>query len=210
MTAIVTDTPSPAKACARKNSRSCSSGAAAPASACSRRAPPRCATKPIPSAWCCRRSRSTTSATRSPRPPSASNQNPAAVSLAPRSRPGSARTKSKPPSAASARKQRQSIRPTQTLRSIKLYHRQVYAYAYHRSKLTLLRRNPQHQRFEALATFLENIPSTCPHELFRGDDDPKARASQARLHFADPTASSSIAKRTQRRNCRPHHSRRGF
>ena len=75
--------------------------------------------------------------------------------------------------------------PTQTLRSIKLYHRQVYAYAYHRSKLTLLRRNPQHQRFEALATFLENIPSACPHELFRREDDPKARASQAQPAFAD-------------------------
>ena len=76
--------------------------------------------------------------------------------------------------------------PGQTIRSIKLYHRQVYAYAYHRSKLTLLRCNPQHRRFEALATFLENIPSTCPHELFRREDDPKARASQARPAFADP------------------------
>jgi len=70
-------------------------------------------------------------------------------------------------------------------RSIKLYHRQVYAYAYHRSKLTLLRCNPQHRRFEALATFLENIPSTCPHDLFRREDDPKARASQARPAFAN-------------------------
>ena len=75
--------------------------------------------------------------------------------------------------------------PAQTIRSIKLYHRQVYAFAYHRSKLTLLRRNPQHQRFEALASFLENIPSTCPHELFRREDDPKARASQAQPAFAD-------------------------
>ncbi len=75
--------------------------------------------------------------------------------------------------------------PTQTIRSIKLYHRQVYAFAYHRSKLTLLRRNPQHQRFEALASFLENVPSACPHELFRSDDDPKARASQAQPAFAD-------------------------
>ena len=75
--------------------------------------------------------------------------------------------------------------PEQTIRSIKLYHRQVYAYAYHRSKLALLRRNPQHQRFEALACFLETIPSSCPHQLFRRDDDPKARASQARPAFAD-------------------------
>ena len=75
--------------------------------------------------------------------------------------------------------------PEQAIRSIKLYHRQVYAYAYHRSKLALLRRNPQHQRFEALACFLETIPSSCPHELFRREDDPKARASQARPAFAD-------------------------
>src|SRR5271165_2329718 len=75
--------------------------------------------------------------------------------------------------------------PEQTIHSIKLYHRQVYACAYHRSKLALLRRNPQHQRFEALACFLENIPSSCPHALFRRDDDPKARASQARPAFAD-------------------------
>ena len=76
--------------------------------------------------------------------------------------------------------------PAQTIRSIKLYHRQIYAYAYHRSKLTLMRCNPQHRRFEALATFLENVPATCPHELFRREDDPKARASQARPAFADP------------------------
>ena len=76
--------------------------------------------------------------------------------------------------------------PAQTIRSIKLYHRQVYAYAYHRSKLALMRCNPQHRRFEALATFLENVPATCPHDLFRREDHPKARASQARPAFADP------------------------
>ena len=75
--------------------------------------------------------------------------------------------------------------PEQTIRSIKLYHRQIYAYAYHRSKLTLLRCNPQHRRFEPLATFLESIPATCPHDLFRREDDPKARASQAQPAFAD-------------------------
>ena len=50
-----------------------------------------------------------------------------------------------------------------------------------------MRCNPQHRRFEALATFLESIPATCPHELFRREDDPKARASQARPAFADPS-----------------------
>src|SRR5208337_929639 len=87
--------------------------------------------------------------------------------------------------------------PAQTIRSIKLYHRQVYAFAYHRSKLTLLRRNPQHQRFEALASFLETVPSSRPHELFRRDDDPKARASQAHPAFADINR-LTIAKRTPR------------
>ena len=82
----------------------------------------------------------------------------------------------------------------QTIRTIKLYHRQVYGYAYHRPKLTLLRDgllDSKHKdsdqssaRFAALADFLENIPSTCPHELFR-DEDMQARASQAAPDFAD-------------------------
>jgi hypothetical protein len=32
---------------------------------------------------------------------------------------------------------------------------------------------------------LESIPTTCPHDLFRRDDDPKARASQATPAWAD-------------------------
>src|SRR5262249_47287926 len=35
------------------------------------------------------------------------------------------------------------------------------------------------------ADFLESIPTTCPHDLFRREDDPKARASQAHRAFAD-------------------------
>ena len=70
--------------------------------------------------------------------------------------------------------------PEQTIRSIKLYHRQIYAYAYHRSKLALLRRNPQHQRFEALASFLENIPSTLPARAL----PPRGRSESPRLASA--------------------------
>ncbi|MFA5892195.1 MAG: hypothetical protein WDA27_14810 [Actinomycetota bacterium] len=83
----------------------------------------------------------------------------------------------------------------QTIRSIKLYHRQIYAYAYHRPKLEFVRagtlddkreNSPESTvRFTSLANFLENIPSICPHDLFRRDDDPKARASQAHPEFAD-------------------------
>jgi transposase-like protein len=66
------------------------------------------------------------------------------------------------------------LKPAQTIRSIKLYHRQVYSFAYHRPKLALLRENPQHNRFAPLADFLEQIPTICPHDLF-GDS---SRASQ--------------------------------
>jgi transposase-like protein len=81
----------------------------------------------------------------------------------------------------------------QTIRSIKLYHRQVYSYAYHRPKLDLLRRGALDDkrrgdtRFANVADFLESIPSICPHELFTRENDPKARASQARPEFADPS-----------------------
>jgi transposase-like protein len=85
----------------------------------------------------------------------------------------------------------------QTIRSIKLYHRQVYAYAYHRPKLDFLRAGildnkraasaASTARFAPLADFLESIPTVCPHGLFTRDEDPKARASQARPAFADPS-----------------------
>jgi transposase-like protein len=81
----------------------------------------------------------------------------------------------------------------QTIRSIKLYHRQVYGFAYHRPKLDSVRagtlddkRNGD-TRFSALADFLEAIPTTCPHDLFRRENDPKARASQAKPTWADPS-----------------------
>jgi hypothetical protein len=43
-----------------------------------------------------------------------------------------------------------------------------------------------HQRFSKSPKFrLRGNPTTCPHDLFRRDDDPKARASQAHPEFAD-------------------------
>jgi transposase-like protein len=66
------------------------------------------------------------------------------------------------------------LAPAQTVRSVKLYHRQVYSFAYHRPKLALLRESRQHQRFAPLADFLERVPQDCPHELFRES----SRASQ--------------------------------
>jgi hypothetical protein len=67
--------------------------------------------------------------------------------------------------------------PTQAIRSIKLYHRQIYKYAYHRPKLAMLRKNKEHRRFAGVADFLERVPLDCPHELFRDSE----RASQTPL-----------------------------
>jgi transposase-like protein len=60
------------------------------------------------------------------------------------------------------------LSPAQTIRSTKLYHRQVYSFAYHRSKLAHLREDERHKRFAPLADFLERVPENCPHDLFRG------------------------------------------
>jgi transposase-like protein len=71
---------------------------------------------------------------------------------------------------------RRLFSPTQLIRTHKLYHRQVYEFAYHRAKLAFLkdgtldnkRATGVHStsRFSPLAEFLESIPTTCPHDLF--------------------------------------------
>jgi len=60
----------------------------------------------------------------------------------------------------------------------------VYGYAYHRTKLEFVRTgalddkraatDASTARFASLADFLESIPTTCPHDLFRRDDDEPA------------------------------------
>ena len=62
--------------------------------------------------------------------------------------------------------------PAQTIRTAKLYHRQVYEYAYHRPKLALLAESAEHARFTGgLASFLEAVPKTCPdrHRAYPGE-----------------------------------------
>lgn len=67
----------------------------------------------------------------------------------------------------------------------------MYGYAYHRPKLEFVRdgtlddKRAGDTRFAPLAAFLESIPTKCPHDLFRREDDPKGRASQVRPEFAD-------------------------
>jgi transposase-like protein len=81
---------------------------------------------------------------------------------------------------------RKRFPPEQTIRSVKLYHRQVYRYALHRPKLEMLSASNEHARLAPVVNFLEAIPLICPHDLFStGDRD--ARASQAHPAFADPS-----------------------
>ena len=87
--------------------------------------------------------------------------------------------------------------PRQAIRSIKLYHRQVYQFQYHRPKLTLLPQGREHARFAGLADFLELVPKECPHELFRDSE----RASQSPLSAIDRsrlivTSKENFATRT--------------
>lgn len=79
---------------------------------------------------------------------------------------------------------RRRFPPEQTIRSVKLYHRQVYRYAFHRPKLEMLRESDEHRRFAPVANFLEAIPLICPHALFR-TEDMEGRASQAHLSLAN-------------------------
>lgn len=86
---------------------------------------------------------------------------------------------------------RRLFTPTQVIRSHKLYHRQVYEFAYHRAKLAFLRDGSLDEkraitrfsaaRFAALADFLESVPTACPHDLFRRDE--AARGSQLAAVF---------------------------
>jgi ATP-dependent exoDNAse (exonuclease V) beta subunit len=71
----------------------------------------------------------------------------------------------------------------QTIRAVKLYHRQVYHFAYHRPKLALLRDDKEHLHVAPLADFLEALPRSCPHELFRDS----SRASKLASDFIDPS-----------------------
>lgn len=96
--------------------------------------------------------------------------------------------------------------PHKTLCTIKLYHRQVYEYAFHRPKLALLlgegeseesvarsnlrTRGRQQPRFSALKDFLESVKDRCPHALFRASD----RASQTEGNFIDPNRRIAVPK----------------
>jgi transposase-like protein len=72
--------------------------------------------------------------------------------------------------------------PPQLIRTVKLYHRQVYEFAAHRGKAAFIRagtlddRRRGNTRFAPVAGFLDRVHHECPHELFRREDG--ARASR--------------------------------
>lgn len=77
--------------------------------------------------------------------------------------------------------------PTAIIKTLKLYHKQVYEFAYHRGKLALLlagalddkRASSGQQsssRFAPVVDFLASVPTATPHDLFRSESG--ARGSQ--------------------------------
>jgi hypothetical protein len=82
------------------------------------------------------------------------------------------------------------FKPSHAVRTTKLYHRQVYEYAYHQPKLVFLRQSAEHAHFGALADFLEAVPTRCPHDLFQAS----ARASESAPAFLDRSRLSARQK----------------
>ena len=167
----------------------------------------RSATRPIPCARCSMHSRPTASATRWRKRRRASDQRAAARSAHRPSRAGSTQHKAHMSYLRLRERGRHLFPPAQTIRSIKLYHRQIYGYAFHRSKLELLRRGELDDkrggdtRFAPLANFLEAVPLICPHDLVprRRARPCIASASRVRRHLAHHRQSQRERRDAHRR-----------
>ena len=93
------------------------------------------------------------------------------------------------------------------IRSHKLYHAQVYDFAFHPAKLAFLRDGSLDEkraataastaRFATLANFLESVPTACPHDLFRREDG--TRGSQLDPHSSMTAPASSFSNGRTRR-----------
>ena len=57
--------------------------------------------------------------------------------------------------------------PRQVIQSVKLYHRQVYNFLYHRAKIALILQDFKHSKFEPLREFLDLAAVECPHQAFK-------------------------------------------
>jgi hypothetical protein len=89
---------------------------------------------------------------------------------------------------------RKLFRPDQAIRSVKLYHQQVYEYSIHRAKLRMLTAagRSQHAQFKPLSEFLELMLRRCPHDIFGGS----TRASQAKKKSRFNLDQVEIVKKT--------------
>lgn len=56
--------------------------------------------------------------------------------------------------------------PNQTIQTVRLFHRQVFDFKYHRSKIALILQDFKHSKFEPLREFLNLVSVECPHQLF--------------------------------------------
>jgi DNA-directed RNA polymerase subunit RPC12/RpoP len=106
---------------------------------------------------------------------------------------------------------RRLFSPTRIIRAQKLYHRQVYEFAYHRAKLSFLKDGTlddkraagtaSTSRFSGLANFLESVPTTCPHDLFRKDDS--SRKPDTMYFFVFCKCSTELALEEMPENSEP-------
>lgn len=69
--------------------------------------------------------------------------------------------------------------PHQAIESLRMYHRQVYNFLYHKAKTDLALQQPKHYKFEPLQDVLDAVGAECPHFMFKSG----ARMSQLKPGF---------------------------
>lgn len=69
--------------------------------------------------------------------------------------------------------------PNQVIRTVHLFHRQVYDFSVHLAKLALQLQEYKYGKFDNLREFLEAIQSECPHQFFREGE----RSSELKVGF---------------------------
>ncbi|MBU4457407.1 MAG: PD-(D/E)XK nuclease family protein [Candidatus Omnitrophica bacterium] len=69
--------------------------------------------------------------------------------------------------------------PNQVIQTVHLYHRQVYDFSVHRSKIALILQEHKHAKFGNVREFLEAIQAECPHQFFQDG----MRASELKAGF---------------------------
>lgn len=57
--------------------------------------------------------------------------------------------------------------PHQAIRSVRLFHRQVFDFRYHQAKIALILQDFKHSKYEPLREFLDIVSVECPHQIFK-------------------------------------------